>query len=134
MAYYSYNCYSNLNNICATLHYVGNKPTLEQLVILEGHRRRVKVIESVAARWENLALALGFEAPVIDYLRRDFEHNSLGAATQVLIKWLNGEGDLDKPITWSTLIQCLNEAGKKVLAEDVEETLKDKRIELPNTY
>ena len=79
----------------------------------------------MAAEWEELAIALGFEAPVINYLKRDFSRNSIGATTQVLTKWLSGESDLDKPIAWDTLIDSLDNAGQAGLAEDLRELLID---------
>lgn len=81
----------------------------------------MKVIETIAAQWEELAIALEFEAPVINYLSKDFKHDSKGAAKKVLEIWLKGESNLDKPITWDTLIQCLSNAEQYGLAKDLEE-------------
>ena len=121
---YVHKNYSYINHD-QLLHCTGDKPTLKLLQALKHGEKRVKVIESVAAEWEQLAIALEFDSPVIDYLRRDFNHDAKGAVTQVLTKWLNGESDSGRPITWDTLIQCLNDAGQVGIAEDLDNLLRD---------
>lgn len=104
---------------------VSDRPTLKQLLILNGHNgQRVRVIDSVAAEWEELAIVLGFEPAEINYVKRDYNQNARGACREILTKWLNGECNHDSPITWGTLIQCLIDAGHVGVAEDLQETLK----------
>ena len=101
-----------------------NKPKLQELQVLSsesGDMKKLRVIDTVAAQWEELAIALGFEAAVINYIRRDHVHNAKGACCQVLTKWLaeEAEENLRGPVTWATLIECLADAGFASLAEDL---------------
>ena len=81
----------------------------------------VRVIDTVAAKWEELAIALGFEASVIDYIRRDHVHDAKAACRRVLTMWLEEEEEnLCGPVTWTTLIQCLKNAEFSNLAQDIE--------------
>ena len=80
----------------------------------------------MAAQWEELAIALGFEAAVINYIRRDHVHDAKGACCHVLTKWLAEDEDKPcGPVTWATLIECLADAGFASLAEDL------KKVKLP---
>ena len=97
---------------------------MKHLQVLKGRGgRKVRVIDSVASEWEELAIALGFEKCDTDSFNRDYSQNAKGACRTVLRMWLNGESDLDQPITWTTLIQCLIDAGFASVAEDLEEIL-----------
>ena len=78
------------------------------------------MIDTVAAEWEELAIALGFEPAVINYIRRDHVHDAKGACYRVLTKWLaEEEENLRGPATWATLIESLKDAGFASLAEDL---------------
>jgi hypothetical protein len=81
----------------------------------------------VAARWEELAIALGFEASAIEYIGRDHVQDARGACRHVLTEWLaeKAEGNLRGPVTWTTLIDCLTDAGFASLAEDL------KKVKIP---
>ena len=76
----------------------------------------------MAAQWEELAIALGFEA-VIERIRRDYVQDARGACRHVLTEWLaeKAEGNLRGPVTWTTLIDCLIDAGFAGLAEQLKE-------------
>ena len=77
----------------------------------------------MAAQWEELAIALGFEAAVINCIRRDHVHDAKGACCHVLTKWLAEEEtseNLRGPVTWTTLIECLAVAGFASLAKDLK--------------
>ena len=80
-------------------------------------------MDAAASEWEDLAIALGFEAADIDCVKRDYVQNAKGACREILMKWLNGEIELDAPVTWSTLVQCLIDAGQVGLAQDLQEML-----------
>ena len=78
----------------------------------------------MAAKWEELAIALGFDAPAIDCIRRDHSSDCKEACTQMLQKWLRMEyGDACKPVSWATLIQCLQDAEFSSVSQQMEEIL-----------
>ena len=103
----------------------GSKPKLQELQALssESGRSDIRVIDTVAARWEDLAIALGFEA-VIERIRRDYVQDARGACRHVLTEWLaerdEGSSNLRGPVTWATLIDCLIDAGFAGLAEELK--------------
>ena len=94
---------------------------LQQLVDIDG--RTVRVMERVAVKWKDVATALGFNGSRINSLEADVRHMSEDASREIFIKWLNGEHDLRRPITWATLVQCLREARLIQLAVKVESIL-----------
>ena len=74
-------------------------------------------------QWEELAIALGFEVAMINYIRRDHVRNAKGACCHVLTKWLAEEEASENfhgPVMWTTLIECLVDAGFASLAEDLK--------------
>ena len=119
---------------CYTIIRADDKPKLQELQVLTdsggsgSDMKNIRVIDTVAAQWEELAIALGFEAAVINYIRRDHAHDAKGACRHVLTRWLAEEEEsLRGPVTWTTLIECLMDAGFAILAEDL------KKIKVPVT-
>ena len=49
-----------------------------------GDTKKIRVIDTMAAEWEELAITLGFKAAVINYIRRDHVHDAKGACCHVL--------------------------------------------------
>ena len=78
----------------------------------------VKVIESVAARWEKVAIRLKFEHQVIDRIKRDNNYQCVPSCQTMFAEWLDGNGR--QPVTWQTLITALQEADFSVLASDLQ--------------
>ena len=79
----------------------------------------MKVIEGVAAEWENLALALHFDSSVIEIVRRDTFYQTEDACREMLRRWLEGQGGTRQPVNWRTLIESLLEAGFVDIAENL---------------
>ena len=71
----------------------------------------MKVIESVAAQWEQLALALHFGSSVIDIVKRNNFYQTEDTCREMLQRWLEGQGETRQPVNWATLIDSLLEAG-----------------------
>lgn len=83
----------------------------------------IRVIEETASKWKHIATALGFNGPRIESIEMDSCFRVEVACMQVFIKWLDGEHDLRKPISWATLIQCLREERFTELANDLAKCL-----------
>ena len=97
-------------------------PNLQQLEELTGcGSKTIRIINSVASKWEELAIALDFDAPAIDCIRRDFSSDCREACSQMLQKWIKMEYNVCKPVTWTILIQCLQDAEFSTLAKDLNE-------------
>ena len=71
--------------------------------------KQVKIIETVAAKWEDVA-------------RYDTRIQCVDACREMFQKWLDGEGS--QPVTWETLMAALVGAGFITLVEDLQEILR----------
>ena len=49
--------------------------------------------------------------------------DSLRITVEILRQWLNGKGK--KPVTWQTLVTCLQDTGLYVLAEKIDDLLSE---------
>ncbi len=109
--------------MCTALSYAGDKPTMRHLQCLRSRGGRVvKPIESIAFRWDEVAIALDIDWCVIKYIRTDAHFQAVPACLEMLHKWLDGEGC--QPATWMRFMEALIDAGFTNLAEDLEEVLK----------
>lgn len=82
--------------------------------------KKVRIIDTIASEWEELAIALGFDGNVINYVKKDYVHDSKGASSKILGLWLENEDEqLKGPISWSTLLQCLDDIGYSSLSNDI---------------
>ena len=96
-------------------------PELHELQHLQAtDGRTVRVIEEVAKKWKEVAIALRFGSHEIKSLESDAQHISEHACREMFIKWLNIREDLRRPLTWTTLIQCLREAKLVETAKKLE--------------
>ena len=97
----------------------GDRPEMWQLQRFVGvSGRPVKVVEEVSADWEKLALALQFPSRVIQTVRESERLLVEPAWRRVLEQWsVDGEGR--QPVTWETLVQCLEDIGHITLAGDL---------------
>ena len=85
--------------------------------------RSERIIESVAYSWQSVAIALGFSGPQIKSIEADYPRRSQDASREIFIRWLDGDCALRGPLTWTTLIDCLEEAMMKDLAENIKRCL-----------
>ena len=83
----------------------------------------MKIIESIAAKWEEVALALHFEGHTLQNIRYDTRVQCVDACREMFQKWLDGDGS--QPATWETLRDCLVDAGFVTLVEDIQQILRD---------
>ena len=81
----------------------------------------MRVMETVAAHWKQLAVALGFDGYVIEAIQQDTHFQTASACHQILQRWLEEKGL--RPVNWHTLTAALIEAGYPKLAADVRELL-----------
>jgi hypothetical protein len=85
--------------------------------------RKVRLIKSVAAKWEVLAIRIGFEGTIISTIKKGAFYQPDDACCKMFIRWLNGEEGLKRP-TWHNLIQCLEETDKfPTLIRDIKEAI-----------
>ena len=83
----------------------------------------MRIIKSIAAEWEALAVRLGFGGMTISTIRKGAFYQPDDACCKMFIRWLNGEEGL-KPPTWYNLIQCLEETEEfPSLTRDIKEAI-----------
>lgn len=75
--------------------------------------RTVRVVEEISCNWEKLALVLQFRDGVIREVEQDQHFQVEAACRTILQRWLDGESR--QPVTWETLIKCLEEIGHVTL-------------------
>ena len=83
--------------------------------------RPIKVIEEVSPDWEKLALALQFRCDVIRAVERNQHFQVEAACRTILQRWLGGESQ--QPVTWKTLIECLEDIEHGTLASELRREL-----------
>ena len=93
---------------------------LQRFVGVSG--RPVRVVEEVCADWEKLALVLEFRGGVIRAVRESERLLVEPACRRILERWsVDGEGR--QPVTWETLIECLEDIEYGTLASDLRREL-----------
>ncbi len=113
----SYRC----NELLDRFHYSGTQPKLHQLQSLNIEEKNIRIIDSVAADWEEVAIALHFDVPEIATVRLECHHQPKPACRMILSKWLNGQGC--QPPTWERLTEALSDANFPSLAQDLQQIL-----------
>ena len=94
------------------------QPMLHQIDRVEANGKVVTVIESVAARWERVAIRLHLHHHIIECIKRDNPHQTILSCQTMFVRWLDGKGR--QPVSWQTLITALKEADFSELASDLQ--------------
>ena len=77
----------------------------------------MKIMETIAYRWQDVALALYFEGSVIkSIMQSTFSH--VEGCRRMLDRWL--QGGYREPVTWETLVEALQEARFVDLADSLK--------------
>ena len=92
---------------------------LQKFVGMSG--RAVRVVEEVSADWEKLALALRFRCGIIRAVRENERLLVEPACRRILERLLDEEGR--QPVTWETLVECLEDIGHGTLTGDLRREL-----------
>ena len=101
------------------------KPALHELDLLKSSKKTVRVINTIAHKWDEVATRLYFEVHDIKRIQQDCPLQVRKASREMIMEWLEGEGSLRKPITWATLIEALNEAELSEVAKDIVSILQE---------
>lgn len=97
-----------------------SQPRLHELCILKREHSMIKVIQTVARKWKELATALQLRPNVIEEITEDISEEDQ-ACEAVFRQWLSGRHRV--PVNWSTVVECLSECGFQDLAQDVAKVL-----------
>ena len=96
---------------------IGNRPEIHELQMVKlSNGRILRIMESVAPQWKQMAIALGFSVVRIKSIEKSKQCQTDDASFEMFSCWLEGEHDL-KPPTWDVLIQCLKQANLMDIVE-----------------
>ena len=97
----------------------GARPTLSQLNYLQGRDGPIRVVNTIAFKWESVAVALSIEWNTVQTIKLDNCSRSESATLSMLDLWIKGGGS--KPVNWKTLIDSLKiRAGFVTLSEELK--------------
>ena len=101
----------------------GDKPKLKELQRLCNGCMKVTVLKSVAPKWKELAMEMGFEYNDIETVDLQVNKDPQEAAYRILGMWLRGSSGLSEPVTWGTLIECVSNVECQSLADKLSDVL-----------
>lgn len=108
------------------LYLAGDKPNLRQLQRLCKGCKKVTILKNIAPKWQELAIEMGFEYSEIEIVDMENRNNPKNAVCKILGRWLEGKVTTDtRPLTWSTLIECLSNIECQSLADELSQILLD---------
>jgi hypothetical protein len=89
--------------------------------VLEGHGgRKVRVVESIASEWEEVAKALDMGQEDIDMIKTRHSDHDEEACREMLATWLEGN---NSEVSWTALTQALIDAGLPELAYNLKDAV-----------
>ena len=98
-------------------------PILSELQCLKSSAGTVRIIDSIAYKWESVAIQLAIPQSKVKTIKRDTD-GAEDACCRMLGIWL--KGGHKTPMNWRTFIDCLRDSDSefKVLAHELEQTLR----------
>lgn len=104
----------------------GDKPNLRQLQRLCKGCMKVTILKNIAPKWKELAMEMGFEYSDIEIVDMQTKTDPKNAVYEILGRWLEGTVATDtRPLTWSTLVECLSNIECQSLADELSQILLD---------
>lgn len=100
-------------DVCAFSHNAGERPSEKELL--------KHICPQAIDKWKQVCTHLGIESPRVTGFERSHPNDTSQAFFQSLAFWL--QGNAEGPITWKTLLEALEDAEKKQLAEDLKHKL-----------
>ena len=120
-----YSTSSVSNSFISTIHHTDDKPELNELYYLTSGCTKVKVIKTIAPKWIELAMVMGYEHSDIESVDKRTQKDPLNAVRVILGQWLDGAEDLCGPPTWSTLVEHISTIECQSLADTLNSLLLD---------
>ena len=88
---------------------------------MSGGQHKIFIIDSVAARWRRLGLALNISDYHLDNIEHS-NHNVEDRCLAMLGHWLRGTAG-DGPVTWERLVEAMEDARCGELVQQVKKAL-----------
>ena len=100
---------------------IGDKPSLRDLHCLRyhdkgGEERRLFIIDTIAAEWRRMGLALTFTDSDLNNIERDHRRVQ-DCCSELLSRWL--QGAVAGPVTWQRLLEAMNDVHLTELAQQL---------------
>lgn len=95
-------------------------PTLNELLVLKGRDKEVRIIERIGNRYYEFGTYLlrDNHGAVLKTIEVNANGNVEAINREILTRWINGQGIKD--INWKTLVQALRDGPKlNTLADDI---------------
>ena len=110
------------NNINWGMLYLGKTPLLVQLNEFNSAEGKMNIIRDISTKFNLFGPALLNDrtGSVVDGIRREKLGNTIDTTSEIVSRWLNGEG---APVTWDKLVDCLYHANLNVIAKKIENCL-----------
>ena len=107
----------------ATIPKKGDKPSLLVLKKFPGKDREFNVLERIGKNYADFGISLledddGSKVSALETARL---RNPLPICRDIMMEWLQGRGK--DPVTYATLVDCLQDADLNTLAKDIDEVL-----------
>ena len=85
----------------------------------------MNVLEHIEVHYRQLGVLLldDATAEVIQAIIEQYSHDTTKIICEIVQKWIQGKGKL--PVEWSTLVRVLKDIGLHMLADEMEQNLKD---------
>jgi len=111
-----------------TSSFTGDVPTLRELQCLRSKdgKTKVKVIETVAAIWTEVANLLDINSSVVHQLERD--NRRVADACREMFKRRLDDYEFPEPLTWNMVIEVLKDCDLNVCAEQLQTLLTEGAI------
>ena len=77
------------------MYNIGVKPKLHELQLLKfSDGSELRIIDTVAPKWKQVAIALGFDGPKIETIEMSAHYQTEDACLKMFIDWLSRGHDL----------------------------------------
>ena len=118
-------CYIHVETIVSSCTSADAPPTLVLLrhfLLKNGH---IDIAQEIGANYEKFGILLleDKKGSIVDSIAISKQQSPIDITVEILRQWLQGKGK--KPVTWQTLVTCLQDTGLYVLAKNIDDSLSE---------
>ena len=94
-----------------------------KLLKFPGKCGKINIPEQISTNYRNFGIILlnDDSVAITSGIEREKKHNAIEINGAILEKWISGKGQ--QPVTWDTLVKCLQDIDLAVLADEIKEVL-----------
>ena len=111
--------FTDCGSYCSYDHTVSNTPTLRELLSFPGQDKKINIPQQIGTQYKIFGTFLleDDRGARVDNIIRECRERAEDINTKILQEWLNGRGK--QPVTWTTLVEVLNNIELSTLAGDI---------------